>query len=135
MVEIVHKWSSFCTNSLRSSSYNDGNNSHNYSQFYGKGKSAWYTFKVITIQVYCLGRSSPSHSLRCSFQVCCFGLSCLRVFYGFNWPEAIENRFCCRSKIFDKVSRETLLKVMEGIKYCWSFLRESSFYSLSFFAI
>ena len=66
-VEIVHKWSSFCTNSLRSSSYNDGNNSHNYSQFIGKGKSAWNTFKVTTIQVYCLRLSNLSHSLRCTF--------------------------------------------------------------------
>ena len=64
-IEIVHKCSSFCTNSLRSSSYNDGNNSHNYSQFIGKGKSAWNTFKVTTIQVYCLRLSNLSHSLRC----------------------------------------------------------------------
>ena len=41
-------------------------------------------------KVYCSRRRSPSRSLRCSFQVCCFGPSRPRVFYGFDWPGANE---------------------------------------------
>ena len=97
------------TKCSKSSTRHEGINSHNMCNFKGTGKLASYSFKVNTIQVYCLRLSCLGHSLKCTFPSLLLWCKLPRSFL---WLWLAWNVFCCRSNIFAMSCWKTLLKVM-----------------------
>ena len=83
-----------------SSTRHEGMNSHKMGNFKGSGKLAWNIFKATTIQVYCLGLSSLSHSLHCTFPSL---LLWSWWAWNFFWLCVAWSKFCCHSVDFQTI--------------------------------